>query len=378
MLDNSSAPAGAVITITPLEPRMPLLGSNALVSYDAAAEALVLSVPTAPVHSVDAIDAYLVELFDPAGGRAGLLFPASEAGPWSQPFTPALFPALWPGGDAPFTLGYQVRAHSKHGYGIPSARGEVEIKPLARPSLIAPPVVSGDGKIGSPHGVAGHDFTGADAVSIQWYRGSAPIAGAVAASYTPVAADDLAELSVVATASNSAGSVTAKSNVVRISYPAPVASGAIAAQSFTQSAGARFSVATAAGLHRTRPELRPRRHAAGRSGRRRGDRRRLGTARRADRPHDHHGAREEQRRLGDAELHPDRVGERGPVHDVAGGRQGNRELHGRACDRDVLGQGKRGRTQRRGQGAAAAELRDAVGDDEVSPGAGAAGAELAA
>ena len=61
----------------------------------------------------------------------------------------------------------------------------------------------------------------------QWRRGTADIAGATGASYTPVAADDRAALTCRVTASNAAGSQSATTAAVQVSYPAPVASGTL-------------------------------------------------------------------------------------------------------------------------------------------------------
>ena len=63
---------------------------------------------------------------------------------------------------------------------------------------------------------------------MQWRRGSADIAGATGASYTPVAADDRTALTCRVTASNAAGSAAATTAALAVTRVAPVASGTLA------------------------------------------------------------------------------------------------------------------------------------------------------
>jgi hypothetical protein len=81
-------------------------------------------------------------------------------------------------------------------------------------------------------------------VSQHWLRDGAPIPGATGESYVPAATDDLASLACRITAANAAGSATAETPPLVATYPAPVASGALADRLFFEGTGAQ-AVATA-------------------------------------------------------------------------------------------------------------------------------------
>ena len=63
---------------------------------------------------------------------------------------------------------------------------------LTAPALVTAPALSGTGKIGTAVSVRAGSWSGnpAPTTSLQWRANGAAIAGATAASYTPVAADD--------------------------------------------------------------------------------------------------------------------------------------------------------------------------------------------
>ena len=95
------------------------------------------------------------------------------------------------------------------------------------PVLVAPPSLAGSGAIGSPLSVDPGRWDGRPApeLTLQWRRDGADIAGAVAASYLPAAADDRAELDCLVTARNAAGELAAVAGPLRAAWPAPVVTG---------------------------------------------------------------------------------------------------------------------------------------------------------
>ena len=115
------------------------------------------------------------------------------------------------------------------------------------PALVTAPPLSGSGKIGASVGVDAGSWSGrpTPGTALQWRRDGADIAGATAASYTPVAADDRTELTCRVTASNVAGSAVATTTALPVTRVAPVASGTLADVELVQGA-ATGSVAAAA------------------------------------------------------------------------------------------------------------------------------------
>jgi hypothetical protein len=105
------------------------------------------------------------------------------------------------------------------------------------PVLVAAPALSGTGKIGSEHGVDPGSWEGAPALAVQWLRDGEAIEAATGETYIPVAADDLVELSVRVTATNAAGSVTADSDPIRITYVAPTVVGELVDEIFDEDTG---------------------------------------------------------------------------------------------------------------------------------------------
>jgi hypothetical protein len=107
------------------------------------------------------------------------------------------------------------------------------------PVLVAAPVLSGTGKIGSEHEVASGNWEGipAPTLEVQWLRNDEVIEGATAETYVPVADDDLKELRVRVTAANGAGSVVAEAGPIRISYDAPAVVAEVSDEIFDEATG---------------------------------------------------------------------------------------------------------------------------------------------
>src|SRR6056297_2794022 len=133
--------------------------------------------------------------------------------------------------------------------------------PLA-PANTAPPAILGTPEIGATLGTDGGTWDGspAPALSYQWRRDGADIAGATAASHLLSAADDGAAISVLVTATNASGTDAAISAAVAAAWPAPSAAGTLpdvnyalgtgirsvdAAADFTGAAGGVWSLSAA-------------------------------------------------------------------------------------------------------------------------------------
>ena len=83
--------------------------------------------------------------------------------------------------------------------------------------------------------------------SLQWRGNGVAIAGATAASYTPVAADDGKDLTCLVSATSSAGTAQAATAALKVSYAAPTAkAGALTDVSYDQNSGAKTVAAAAA------------------------------------------------------------------------------------------------------------------------------------
>ena len=107
------------------------------------------------------------------------------------------------------------------------------------PSVLSAPILSGTGRIGSPVTVAEGVWGGVPSprLSLRWQRNGADIPDATGTSYTPVPADDKADLRCVVTASNSFGTASATTGTVKVAYAAPVAAGNLFEEIFDQDAG---------------------------------------------------------------------------------------------------------------------------------------------
>ena len=84
------------------------------------------------------------------------------------------------------------------------------------PTNNTPPSISGVAVVGQTLTVTAGGWSGSPTptLSYQWYRGATPISGATSTTYTPIQADAGQNIKCVVTATNSAGSASADSNVV--------------------------------------------------------------------------------------------------------------------------------------------------------------------
>jgi hypothetical protein len=104
------------------------------------------------------------------------------------------------------------------------AESHEEEPPPAAPRNTSAPTVTGTAEVGQTLTAHKGSWSGTApiAYSYQWQRGTADIAGATGAGYTPVAADVGHTLDVVVTASNTAGMASAKSAATAaVTEPAP-------------------------------------------------------------------------------------------------------------------------------------------------------------
>lgn len=117
---------------------------------------------------------------------------------------------------------------------------------LIAPFVLAAPGLSGGGVIGTTLLLVPGLWGGAPApaLGIDWLRDGAVIPGATGISYTPGPADDRAEITARVSAASAAGTLVAMAGPVRVTYPAPSVTGALAEEVFDQDEGAE-TVATA-------------------------------------------------------------------------------------------------------------------------------------
>ena len=97
--------------------------------------------------------------------------------------------------------------------------------PAAAPTDLEPPVVSGTAQVGKVLSSTTGTWTGATSYAYQWAGNSAKIAGATAATYTPVSTDAGHTLTSTVTATGSSGAVGVsdqRSDGRRLWRPAPV------------------------------------------------------------------------------------------------------------------------------------------------------------
>ena len=86
----------------------------------------------------------------------------------------------------------------------------------ALPAVVTAPALSGTGKIGTAVTVTAGSWSGTGtATSLQWRANGAAIAGATAASYTPVAADDGKDSTCLVSATSIAGTAQAATAALR-------------------------------------------------------------------------------------------------------------------------------------------------------------------
>ena len=178
---------------------------------------------------------------DASGAFAGaaLVFGVSGAGASVDPATGLVsIPLDAPRAAEPVT----VTATNSGGSASVSFTVTVVAAPVLTPpiSTIAPSL-SGPGRVGTPMLVDTGVWSGdpAPVLSPRWRRNGVEIAGAAGVEYTPVAADEGTDLDCVVTASNASGTASAVTEAVRITWPAPVAAGALADLVLDQGPGAR-------------------------------------------------------------------------------------------------------------------------------------------
>ena len=178
---------------------------------------------------------------DASGAFAGaaLVFGVSGAGASVDPATGLVSIPL---GDARAAETVTVTAANSGG----SASVAFAVTIVAAPVLTPPvstvaPSLSGLGRVGTPMLVDMGVWGGvpAPAVTSRWRRNGVDISGAAGVEYTPVAADDGADLDCVVTASNASGTASAATGTVRIAYPVPAVAGALADLVLDQGQGAR-------------------------------------------------------------------------------------------------------------------------------------------
>lgn len=114
------------------------------------------------------------------------------------------------------------------------------------PAITNPGTITGTPQIGQTLSVTGFVATGdpTPTLAYQWQRNGAAISGATLATYTLQAADDGAMVRRQTTATNTEDSASDVTAAVAVTYAPPVASGSIAAQTFTEGTGPQ-TVATA-------------------------------------------------------------------------------------------------------------------------------------
>jgi hypothetical protein len=93
---------------------------------------------------------------------------------------------------------------------------------VSLPEATTAPGLSGAGRVGAPLVADPGDWTGEPAITLQWLREGAPIAGATGIEFVPGDADDGMRIACRATATNAAGSVSAETPAVRVVQVAPL------------------------------------------------------------------------------------------------------------------------------------------------------------
>ena len=160
----------------------------------------------------------------PAFAGAGLSYAVDGAGASIDPATGRVAIPT----DALVT-GASVTVTASNSGGSASAGFKVSVRGVA-PAVVSQPKLSGTGKVGAAVSVDPGSWSGkpAPSLALQWRRGGTAIAGATAASYVPVAADDRSELTCRVTASNVAGSLAATTAAVAVTRVAPSVTGTLA------------------------------------------------------------------------------------------------------------------------------------------------------
>ena len=143
--------------------------------------------------------------------------------------------------------GAEVTVTAGNSGGSATAAFRVSVRGVA-PAATVEPGLAGSGKVGAEIRVEPGSWSGkpAPTLALQWRRDGADIAGATAAAYVPVAADDRARLTCRVTATNAAGTAAAETAAREVTRVAPVASGTLADVTLVQGAAAGSVDAAAA------------------------------------------------------------------------------------------------------------------------------------
>jgi hypothetical protein len=93
---------------------------------------------------------------------------------------------------------------------------------VSLPEATTAPSLSGAGLVGAPLVADPGDWTGEPAITLQWLRDGAPIAGATGVEFVPGDAEDGTRIACRATATNAAGTVSAETPAVSVVHAPPL------------------------------------------------------------------------------------------------------------------------------------------------------------
>lgn len=117
---------------------------------------------------------------------------------------------------------------------------------VALPVATVAPRLTGTGRVGEPLVADPGSWTGEPAIALQWLKDGAAIAGATGVEFVPGDAEDGAQVSCRATASNAAGATVAETAAVAVVQAPPALVGVLADQTLAAGAGAARIPAAAA------------------------------------------------------------------------------------------------------------------------------------
>lgn len=103
---------------------------------------------------------------------------------------------------------------------------------------LTPPAVTGTPEVGETLTTTDGTWSVAATYTYQWMRDGVAIPGAETSTYALATADDQTDVRCDVTADDGSTSATASSNAVSVTYPAPVAAGGLADQTFTEGGAA--------------------------------------------------------------------------------------------------------------------------------------------
>lgn len=93
---------------------------------------------------------------------------------------------------------------------------------VSLPEATTAPSLSGAGMVGAPLVADPGDWTGEPAITLQWLKDGAPIAGATGVEFVPGDAEDGTRIACRATATNAAGTVSAETPAVSVVHVPPL------------------------------------------------------------------------------------------------------------------------------------------------------------